>query len=73
MLEYVDQVLVPYISHMRQELELADDHCALVIFDFFRNHCCDLFLKKLSSHNTHQVFVPAGCTGELQPLSSQRE
>ena len=25
-------------------------------------------LKKLSSNHIHQVFVPAACTGELQPL-----
>ena len=68
MLEYVDQVLVPYVSHTRQELELADDHCAFAIFDVFHAHRCDSFLKKLSSHNIYQVFVPAGCTGELQPL-----
>ena len=25
-------------------------------------------MTKLQSHNGHQVFIPAGCTGELQPL-----
>ena len=68
MLEYVDQVLVPCVSQTRQELELADDHPALAIFDVFRAHRCESFLKKLCTHNKHQVFVPAGCTGELQPL-----
>ena len=52
----------------RQDLELADDHCALAIFDVFHAHRCDSLLKKLSSNNIHQVFVPAGCTGDLQPL-----
>ena len=68
MLEYVDQVLVPCVSQTRQELELADDHPALAIFDVFCAHRCESFLKKLCTHNIHQVFVPAGCTRELQPL-----
>ena len=68
MLEYVDQVLVPCVSQTRQELELADDHPALAIFDVFRAHRCESFLKTLCTHNIHQVFVLAGCTGELQPL-----
>ena len=68
MLEYIDQVLVPYVSHARQELELADDHPALTIFDVFCAHRCESFLRILRTHNIHQVFMPGGCTGELQPL-----
>ncbi len=68
MLEYVDNVLVPYVSTTRQKLGLADDHPALAIFDVFMSHRCDSVLKKLKENNIHQVFIPAGCTGELQPL-----
>ncbi len=32
------------------------------------SHRCDSVLKKLKENNIHQVFIPAGCTGELQPL-----
>ena len=51
--------------------ELADDHCALAIFDVFQAHRCDSVLKKLNSYNIREVFVPAGCTGELQPLDGK--
>ena len=61
-------MLAPFVSWTRQELELADDHCALAIFDVFQAHRCDSMFKKLNSYNICQVFVPAGCTGELQPL-----
>ena len=40
----------------------------LLSFHVFRAHRCESFLKKLRTHNIHQVFVPAGCTEELQPL-----
>ena len=52
----------------RENLELASDHVALVIFDVFAAHRCDSKLKKLHEHHIHQDFVLASCTGELQPL-----
>ena len=61
-------MIVPYVTETRKQLELADDQPALVLFDVFAAHRCDSVLAKLKSHNIHQVFVPAGCTGELQPL-----
>lgn len=68
MLEYLDNVIIPYVIETGKKLELADDRPALVLFDVFAAHHCDSVLAKLKSHNIHQVFVPAGCTGELQPL-----
>ena len=38
MLEYIDKVLVPYVTQMRQMLELAMDHPALAWFDVFKAH-----------------------------------
>lgn len=68
MLEYIDKVLVPYVTQTRQKLELAMDHPALALFDVFKAHRCDTVLEKLRQNHIHQVFIPAGCTGELQPL-----
>ena len=68
MLQFIDSVLVPYVVKTRHELDLADDHHALAIFDVFKAHHCDSVLKKLRENNIHQVFVPAGCTSDLQPL-----
>ena len=42
---------------------------ALAIFDVFQAHRCDSVLGKLHHHHIYQVFVPAGCTRELQPLN----
>ena len=68
MLEYIDKVLVPYVTQTRQKLELAMDHPALALFDVFKAHRCDTVLEKLRQNHINQVFIPAGCTGELQPL-----
>ena len=68
MLQYIDEVVVPYFSAAKRELELPEDHVCLAIFDVFVAHRCDSVLQKLNENHIHQVFVPASCTGELQPL-----
>ena len=70
MIEYLDTVLIPYVVETRQELELADDHPALALFDVFAAHRSNEVLSKLRANNihVHQIFVPASCKGELQPL-----
>lgn len=68
MLEYIDSIIIPYVSDTRRKLDLAPDHPALALFDVFAAHRCDTVLEKLKSNHIHQIFVPASCTGELQPL-----
>ena len=68
MLEFIDKVLVPYVNQTREKLQLASNHPALALFDVFAAHRCDSVLGKLRQHHIHQVFIPAGCTGQLQPL-----
>ena len=68
MLQFVDNVVVPYAAQQRQKLKLPASQPALAIFDVFASHGCTSVLDKLKEHNIHQVFIPAGCTGELQPL-----
>ena len=65
MLEYI---LVPYMVKTRERLKLADDHPILAIFNVFQAHRCDSVLGELHHHHIHQVFIPARCTGKLQPL-----
>ena len=66
--EYLDKVIIPYVTEARSKLNLADDHPGLALFDVFAAHRCNSVLAKLQAHHIHQVFIPAGCTGELQPL-----
>lgn len=40
----------------------------LAICYVFAAHRSQSDLKKLTENNIHQVFIPAGCTGVLQPL-----
>ncbi len=68
MIEYVDQIILPYVQDVRTSLELSPNFPAVAIFDVFAAHRCQSVLNRLSSNNIKYIFVPAGCTGELQPL-----
>ncbi|XP_019635712.1 PREDICTED: uncharacterized protein LOC109478537 [Branchiostoma belcheri] len=65
---YADKVLIPYVTAQREALGLSEDQSALAIFDVFKAHRCPELLAKLKENHIHAVFVPASCTGELQPL-----
>ena len=69
MLEFIDKVIVPYVTQTREKLQLASDQPALALFDIFKADRCESLLEKQHQHHIHQVFIPAGCTGELQPLN----
>ena len=66
MLEYLENIIIPYVTSTRQALDLPEDQPVLALFDVFaRSH---RVLDMLKSNNIHHIFVPASCTGELQPL-----
>ncbi len=68
MVRYVESVLAPYVSKTRKRLGLPENQPALIIHDVFRAHRVESFSKALRKNNMYRVLVPAGCTGELQPL-----
>ena len=60
--------VVRVLNFRTTELPCTELHPALALFDLFAAHRCRSVLAKLQNHNIHEVFIPAGCTGELQPL-----
>lgn len=66
MIRFLDNIILPYIESQRKVH--GDDQKALCIFDVFAPHRSDAVLKKLDDARILYKFVPAGCTGELQPL-----
>lgn len=68
MLHYIENVLVPYVTQTRKSLGLPESQRALAIFDVFAAHRVERVLQALEDANIAVQFVPAGCTGELQPL-----
>ena len=68
MLHFIDHVLVPYIQTTRETLGFDSSQHALALFDVFAAHRCDSVLQALERNNIKCCFIPANCTGELQPL-----
>ena len=67
MLQFLDNVIIPYISHQQEVLQ-SPDQAALVIFDVYAAHRTDSVTKKLLDNNIRYCQVPAACTDKLQPL-----
>lgn len=65
---YVRNVIVPYVQDTRKNLHLDANHRAVCIFDNFKAQRTDGILQLLEDNNIDSVFVPANCTGELQPM-----
>ena len=70
MMEFLDKILVPYVKQTRERTELSSTFPAVAIIDVFAAHRCQSFFGSLTLNNIRAVFVPAGCTGELQPLDT---
>ena len=68
MIRYIEEVIAPYVRVVRESLGLSENHPALAVFDVFAAHRSQSVLDSLKTHHIKYVFVPAGCTGELQPL-----
>ena len=49
-------------------MKLPSSQRALCIIDGFKAHCTSDVIKLLDHHGIDIVYVPANCTGELQPL-----
>ena len=68
MLHFIDCVIAPYVQSTRERLGLEEDNFALALFDVFAAHRCDSVLQSLQKNHIKCIFIPANCTGELQPL-----
>ena len=67
-LQYLDEILLPYVKQKRTELKCPDDQACLVIFDRFKAQCTATVLSVLEKNNILVSLVPANCTDKLQPL-----
>ena len=66
--DHVEKNILPYFRMKRQELNLAQDHHPLCIFDNFKGQLTDDVLQLLERNHNDIVFVPPNCTDHLQLL-----
>lgn len=67
MLHYV-QNIIPYVTATGEALRLPPTKEAFTILDVFAPHRVGTLQKTLAGAHIKFVYVPAGCTGELQLL-----
>jgi len=67
-IRYIENVIVPYTDKVKEELDLPIRQYAVAVFDELRAHRCEEVLDALSKARIQHVYVPAGCTDELQPM-----
>ena len=65
--------MVPYVTAVRERLELPRNHPAIVIFDAFKGHKGEEITTLLSEKHLHPVLVPNNCTDQLQPIDLIRQ
>ena len=68
MVDYVNNILVPYVVETRKKLGLSQDYPALVMFDVFKGQLNTDIFDLLDANNIIHVIVPANTTDKLQPL-----
>ena len=67
MLEYIQEVIVPFVDNRREALGLNNDQPALAIFDHFKGQLTEK-INELEENYMHSVLIPVSYTGLLQPM-----
>ena len=67
MKDYIQKIIFPYIEGKRQDLRLADNHPALLLFDNFKAQCTQKLLTMLDNNFVDVILIPPNCTDRLQP------
>jgi hypothetical protein len=65
---YVNSVLDPYFNKQKKKLGLPASQKSLLLWDVYASHRTKAVLDLLIEKNIQVIFIPACCTGELQPL-----
>ena len=68
MLEYIQEVIVPFVDNRREALGLNNDQPALAIFDHFKGQLTEKITNELEENYIHSVLIPVSYTGLLQPM-----
>ena len=59
MIEYITDVVVPFVEQKRDDLELNSDHAAVAIFDHFKGQLTEKVSRLLEENNLHSVLIPS--------------
>ena len=66
MLEYIRDIIIPYVDRVREEL--GDRKSAFVVIDNFKGRITPAVNAALDDCDIHVVLLPPNTTDRLQPL-----
>ena len=69
--EFLNEIIIPYCVATRNKLGLPEDQKCLLILDVYKPHVEASFVQACKDAHLCLVYVPAGCTGSLQPLDAE--
>ena len=61
MLQYIREIIVPFVDNTRQRLELPEDQPALALFDHFKGQLTEGITAEFKETFIHSVIIPANC------------
>ena len=68
MVQYVKEILLPYLANERSCRQLQPDYPALVIFDNFKAQITEGVIWLLEDNNVRVAMAPPNCTDCLQRM-----
>ena len=64
-IDYIRNIIVPYVNKERKLLGFSSDHHTLVLFDVFKGQCTAQVLKLMDDNHILYITVPNNCTDRL--------
>ena len=68
MLQYITNIIVPYVRQVRHRLGVGERQSALVIMDNFKGQITAAVNKLLEENDIHVCLLPPNSTDVLQPM-----
>ena len=68
MIQYVQNIIVPFVERTRESLGEDEDKAAVVIMDNFKGQVTPAMTELLERHHIHSCLIPPNTTDRLQPM-----
>ena len=65
MLQYIHNVIIPFVDQTRQRIGVDEQQPALAISDHFKGQMTERAIEEFEDNCIYSVIVPANYTGQL--------
>ena len=68
MLQYIREIILPFVDNTREHLEFPEGQPALALFDYFKSQLTEGINTELEENFIYSVIISANCSEDLQLL-----